>query len=239
MPVLRSVKDQTRSIDEVLLSARTLPKDMRGLDDSTVRRHVKSLDLVLKRAAAEGHRLAADVDIGGIRPKTTSKTPAHKRRAVFRIDEAKRAFGHTLWQGARSKGRRHEPGSVITRDAHYWIPLILAYSGARRAEVAGLLAEDIREVDGIPCMMIQSNEFRGIKGEAPDPREEERKTRIVPLHSHLIDLGLLEHAARALQRGDRLLFPDVVPTPRKGSRRAAMTDPALAVDKFGDSIDDG
>ena len=79
---------------------------------------------------------------------------------------------------------------------------------------------------------------RGIKGEKPNETDERRKkTRTVPIHSHLIELGLLEHAARHMKCGNGLLFPDVVLKPRKGSPRAELLDPALAVEKFGESID--
>ncbi|SFQ60509.1 hypothetical protein SAMN05421853_11298 [Roseivivax halotolerans] len=79
---------------------------------------------------------------------------------------------------------------------------------------------------------------RGIKGEKPNETDERpKKTRTVSIHSHLIELRLLEHAARHMKCGDGLLFPDVVPKPRKDSPRSELLDPALAVEKFGESID--
>ncbi len=130
---------------------------------------------------------------------------------------------------------RDQPLSGIPR---YWIPLILAYTGARRAEIAGLKASDIQDIEGHPCIVIQANEYRSIKGEEPGETDERyKKTRIVPLHPHLIELDLCKHAAEMTGRGEKLLFPDVVPKPRKESRRAAASDSALMVDKFGEFID--
>lgn len=117
--------------------------------------------------------------------------------------------------------------------------MILQYTGARRAEIAGLLASDIQVREGYDCIVIQANKYRGIKGEQPGETDEALKlTRVVPIHPHLIELGFLEYAQRMQSNGSALLFPDVVPTPRKNSKRALMPDLAMHVDKFGESIDD-
>jgi integrase len=128
---------------------------------------------------------------------------------------------------------------MIKKDSRYWVPLILAYTGARRGEIAGLLPSDIVRIEGIPTIIIQSNAWRGLKGEeegTTDPRK--KLTRFIPIHSHLMDLGLMEHAARMQAKGETFLFPDVVPKPRSGSARGLSPDTAKGVEKFGESIDD-
>lgn len=54
----------------------------------------------------------------------------------------------------------------------------------------------------------------------------------------MLDLGLLDYAEHIRTKGHSLLFPDVVPKPRKGSVRAKAEDPALLVKKFGERFDD-
>lgn len=128
---------------------------------------------------------------------------------------------------------------MIKKDSRYWVPLILAYTGARRAEIAGLLPSDIVMSDDIPTIVIQSNPWRGIKGEEPGTTDPRKKlTRVVPIHSHLVELGLVEYAARMRALGETFLFPDVIPKPRKGSARSLRPDPAEGVEKFGESLDD-
>ncbi len=234
---MRSDKDAHRTIDEVYLNARHVAPNERGLSSSTTRRHVKSMELLIARARAEGVPLPA-LETKGLKPKKKSSRNKHKARAVFRVEEARQLFTHTLWTGARSEGRRHDAGTTIVKDGKYWIPLILAYTGARRAEIAGMLASDVQIIDDIPTFVIQANVYRGIKGEAADCHEDDRLTRLVPIHSHLIELGIMEYAASITKKGHSLLFPDVVPVPRKGSKRATTEDLALSVEKFGERFDD-
>ncbi|WP_172839366.1 hypothetical protein [Tateyamaria omphalii] len=235
---MKSASDGQKSIEEIMQQARLLPKDRQGLGVTTRQRHVKSIELLLERAASEGHPQDGDLNVKKIKPKAKGKGSRHNQRSVFTLPELTTVFGHSLWQGARSKGDRHKPGTVIVKDSRYWIPLILAYTGARRAEIAGLEATDVQEIERHACIVIQANKYRGLKGEEQgetDPRY--KKTRVVPIHPHLIELGLLDHASDMQRRGHGLLFPDVVPKPQKGSARADVPDPALMVKKFGASID--
>ncbi|SEL00113.1 hypothetical protein SAMN04488032_109133 [Pacificibacter marinus] len=234
---LRSSKDAHRTVEEVYLNGKHMAANELGLDASTRRRHVKSVELVIARAKAEGIPLP-DLDTKNLKPKKKSSRNKHKARAVFRIDEARKLFSHTIWTGAHSAGRRHEQGTTVVQDGKYWIPLILAYTGARRAEISGMLASDVQVIEGIPALVIQSNVYRGIKGEAADINEDDKLTRVVPIHSHLIELGFLEYAGSIAKKGHKLLFPDVVPVPRKGSKRSKAEDPALSVEKFGERFDD-
>ena len=235
---LRSDKDAHQELEAILLGAKHLDTKDKGLAADTLRRHVKSIELLIKRAVAEGLAELKELDLKAIKPKKTSGRNRHKKRASFKFPETNRLLSHSLWTGAASAARRHVPGPVVTRDGAWWIPLILMYTGARRAEIAGMLASDIQDVDGIPAFIIQSNQYRGIKGEPKDAGPDEKLTRIVPIHSQLLDLGLLDYAEHIRTKGHALLFPDVVPKPRRGSARAQAEDPALLVDKFGERFDD-
>lgn len=236
---LRSVYDQRRSYGQVKAIAANMPRDQVGLASGTIKRHLKTLELFLGRAVSEGHALRFKPELASLRPKTSGRVLDHKRRSVFRLDEVRTVFAHPLWQGHQSPGRRHESGEMIKKDSRYWVPLILAYTGARRAEIAGLLPSDIEKIEGIPTIIIQSNAWRGLKGEEPGTTDPRKKlTRIVPIHSHLVELGLVEHAARMQALGETFLFPDVIPKPRKGSARSLSPDPAEGVEKFGESLDD-
>ena len=236
---LRSEYDQRRSYGQVKAMAANMPRDKVGLAAGTTKRHLKSLALLLSRATSEGHALRFTPDLEGLQPKAKGRVLDHKKRAVFRLSEARTVFAHTLWQGHKSPGRRHDPGDVVVKDSRYWVPLILAYTGARRAEIAGLLPSDITVIDGILTIIIQSNQWRGLKNEEQGTTDPLKKlTRYVPVHSHLRELGLMEHAEKMRAKGETFLFPDVIPTPRKGSARGLSPDPAAGVKKFGESIDD-
>ena len=234
---MKSSKDGGRTFEEIMMIARHLPKEQRGLHSETIRRHMKSLELVIDRARAEGHFLRDNLDLTRQKPKKRSRNKAHKRRSVFREAEAQKTFAHSVWQGCKSHGQRHTAGDVILKDALYWIPITLAYTGARRAEIAGLTVDDFEEHDGVPCIVIRPNQFRGIKGDPDAPNGEDSLTRNVPIHSHLIELGLLDQFAEMRSKGHKLAFPDVVPKARKTSAIQDAHERALSVEKFGESID--
>jgi len=67
----------------------------------------------------------------------------------------------------------------------FWIPMIAMYTGMRREEICQLHAEDIKEVGGIWCFDINDSAGKSLKTKSSD--------RLVPIHSKLIELGLLKY----------------------------------------------
>lgn len=92
------------------------------------------------------------------------------------------------------------------------VTLIAAYSGMRLGEICTLRKEDVQTVDGIPCFLIRPHSETGW---AP---KTEAGTRIVPVHSKLIEAGVL-----ALK--DTTDTPYLIPgleTSKQGVRGAAL-----------------
>jgi integrase len=83
--------------------------------------------------------------------------------------------------------------------ARRWVPFVAAYTGARVAEICQLRAEDIRSIEGIPCMV-----FAAEAGSLKNANSE----RAVPLHPSLIEEGFLDFAAK-MKEGP--LFVDLKP----------------------------
>ncbi|AVZ26814.1 phage integrase (plasmid) [Zymomonas mobilis subsp. mobilis ATCC 31822] len=65
------------------------------------------------------------------------------------------------------------------------VTLIAAYSGMRLGEIYVLRKEDLQSVDDIPCFLIRPHTETGW---AP---KTDAGTRIVPVHSKLIEAGVL------------------------------------------------
>jgi integrase len=78
--------------------------------------------------------------------------------------------------------------------ARRWVPWVCAYSGARVNEITQLRASDVIEIDGIQCVRI-TPEAGTVKSS---------RTRIVPLHPHLIAQGFVAFARK--KRGNAPLF---------------------------------
>jgi integrase len=90
------------------------------------------------------------------------------------------------------------------KDKHperYWLPLCLLWSGARREEIAQLYLDDVKQVEAVWVFDIKTDEKRGqgLKNEA--------SVRMVPVHSRLIELGLLQYVNQTRATGALRLFP--------------------------------
>ena len=77
------------------------------------------------------------------------------------------------------------PSSRIEASELYYVTMIAAYSGMRIKEITQLHKEDIALKDGIYCFNINTNDGKTTK--------TKNSIRFVPIHSKLIDLGLLEY----------------------------------------------
>ncbi|MCL1514850.1 integrase [Parasaccharibacter sp. TMW2.1890] len=97
--------------------------------------------------------------------------------------------------------------STISQATFAGITLVAAYSGMRLGEICNLRNEDIQEVDGIPCFLIR-----------PHPADKwtpktEAGTRNVPIHSVLLEWGILDFR----KDGEKFLFSELK-TPQSGPR---------------------
>jgi integrase len=77
--------------------------------------------------------------------------------------------------------RAMRDGDDLARE-RYWALLMLAYTGARRGEVAQAWAEDVLKVDDVWCFRVEpSND-----PEAPKRVKTKAGARMVPLHADLL-----------------------------------------------------
>ncbi|HVV40509.1 MAG TPA: hypothetical protein VHC94_05535 [Nitrobacter sp.] len=110
-------------------------------------------------------------------------------------------FASPLFTGCKSLHRRHVPGSVVVRDALYWVVLIIAYTGMRREEVCQLRVEHLcRDEDtGIWFFNLKA-EGLDLKDTSNEEDEDAiAAKRWVPVPNALIELGIIEclHSGRA------------------------------------------
>lgn len=109
----------------------------------------------------------------------------------------------------------------LNRLACRWVPWICAYTGARAGEITQLRKEDIFKEAGIDCIRI-TPEAGSVKN---------GNFRIVPLHPHLVELGLLEFVA---SRPNGYVFFDYV----ERKRRSGHTQAASVRGKVSDWVRD-
>lgn len=87
------------------------------------------------------------------------------------------------------------------KDAAYWIPLMGLFTGASVSELAQLRADDVFTDDTGPVLRITD------EGEAQQTKNAEERVRVVPLHSELVRLGLLDYARAVKDKGAERLWP--------------------------------
>lgn len=101
------------------------------------------------------------------------------------------------------------PEGLAHKDYQKWGPLIGIYSGARLNEIAQLHVTDVRQEDGIWCFDLNDDDDRKrLKAAA--------SRRIVPIHSALIKLGVLEFVHQRNGRKEHRLFPGFTYCPKNG-----------------------
>ncbi|MCD6619220.1 site-specific integrase [Aeromonas veronii] len=88
-------------------------------------------------------------------------------------------------------------------EAHYWVPLMLYYTGARAEEICQLYVADLMQQDGIWSFRVaELREDQSVKNRSSN--------RDIPVHPHLLTLGLLDYV-RTLPADGRL-FPLLQPS---------------------------
>lgn len=87
--------------------------------------------------------------------------------------------------------------------AHYWIPILLYYTGARVEEIAQLHLSDIKLTHEVPHLVITNEQDdQSLKNDG--------SVRAVPLHNHVIELGFADYVGDLPSSGR--LFPKLTKT---------------------------
>ncbi|EEX09671.1 putative phage integrase family protein [Ruegeria lacuscaerulensis ITI-1157] len=223
----KSPRQRALTFKELLDDAKTIPDDKIGLEAGTIERHLTTIKSVVEHAEYEGTPVFRTPKVANLVPED-DRTDAEKT-AVFTVPDVRRLFAHPLWTGCKNFRDRHKPGNKLFKDHHYWINLLLAHTGARRAEIAGLLVTDVLEEDGIPYIYIRANHLRGLKNK--------HSKRRIPIHPEVIELGFLEFVATIKSKQQFVLFPAAVPAKIRDACLDLHAPPPPYNPKFGDNLD--
>ncbi len=151
----KSPKDQASTRDEVMAKAASLPPDKVGLSVGTINRHLDHLNQIADWARDEGLPIDPNLKPTKLRRKETVR--ARDKRDAFTVDQLREVFKNPVWTGSRSEHHQTQSGKEVFKNGIYWCPLIGAYTGARREEIAGLSPFDIVESDGVVCLSIEDS----------------------------------------------------------------------------------
>lgn len=165
---------------------------------ATVRKQLRALSAVLNFAVQRLEAMPEEpVSASGMLraiAKAAGRAESRSREAkVYRKDELRAIFGSPLFKGEWAP-RKADFGRGL-----YWLPLLMAYTGGRREELAQLLVTDVQRCSdaGVWYLSISPGESKTVKTAS--------SRRRVPLHADLLALGFLEYAQGVSQDGR--LFP--------------------------------
>jgi integrase len=100
--------------------------------------------------------------------------------------------------------------------AGVWLPLVALYTGARQAEIAGLMVADVLTDSGTAISYLMLTE----QAKVGKRLKTKMSQRAIPVHSGLVALGFLDYVkARARFGENAWLFPTVAPD-QKGAVQA-------------------
>jgi|GEM_PF-6800376 len=183
--------------------------------------HPKTINIHLEFFFSAFRRFIAEGEVVGENPFGALRFDARALRHAADEQEGRDAwprahlqtlFDSPLWTGCKGATRRKEPGPVVIEDGWFWAPLIALYAGLRMEEALQLRTADITEMDGLPVIRVAWSK---------DQRRKSRSARrVVPIHSHLIRIGLLDFAEEARRRGVRVLFPELPRTKPRDTLQA-------------------
>lgn len=163
---------------------------VKRMDMKTVKRHVTAMNRYWDWLEHAKH-----LDADQTSPFTGHSFPGTKSGKSDRDDWTAEQFKRLL----TSADYRDAPGGSALR----WLPLISLHSGMRLEEICRLRPDhDIITENGVACFHIQPHP------DGWDPKTEagERK---VPIHSWLIQHGILNLAAKRRAEGCERLFPEL------------------------------
>lgn len=115
-------------------------------------------------------------------------TPAHKKKAKFTKEELALVFGPGFVEACKDIPWR------------FWVPILGLFTGARLDEIAQARVDDVREIDGVWCLVVEAADGKPVKTLSGDRR--------VPLHPFLIqDLKFLAFIEQMRASNEVELFP--------------------------------
>jgi integrase len=122
--------------------------------------------------------------------KVKEKVAGHEKREPFTDSDLIALFTSPEYQTGKHK-----------HPYHYWLPLLGLFTGARIDELCQLHLEDIYQVGGLWVIDINAKGDRKLKSLS--------SARVLPLHSRLIALGLIEYVFVLRKNGQTRLFPEL------------------------------
>ncbi len=174
-----------RSIAEAMEIAAVLQMPL--LQPATINAHLIKFGAIIRFGRDEGWVLGnpmADIEVN-------DPVDASEKRDPFNLDQLTAIFHSEPWASPAEK--------TGEKPSRFWVPLLALFSGARLGEICGLRTDEIVDRDCIPVIHVRDRPDRHTKG---------RKSRFIPVHSTLVELGFIAFVEERRKLGSAMLFPE-------------------------------
>jgi integrase len=164
---------------------------------ATVNRTLSPICTFLNWAVVEGHILANPAS----RLRAIDRVRADTQRAAYQDVDLQFIFEKSpMYRGCEESWKRNHPGSKIFKDARFWLPLIALFTGMRLEEIAQLKCRDIKQIDGVWVIDVNISDGNQLKSQSSQ--------RLIPIHSELLKIGLLDRVEETIVSGHERLWPE-------------------------------
>ena len=187
LPANYQKKPQTRGrpIDEVIEIAKA--QRMPLIMPATINSHLNKFGALVRFGRDEGW--VQGNPMAGI--EVDDPVDAEDKRDPFSISHLQSIFSSEPW-ASRDMLLNSKP-------SRYWVPLIGLFTGARRGEICGLRVDEIVQHDGTWIIELRNR---------PDRKIKARKSRVIPVHSMLKHMGLIDFVEHQKKAKQEFLFPE-------------------------------
>lgn len=172
-----------------------------AISTRTVAKHISGLKMFYQWLQDEG-RVSENL-FSGLAPTINRRG---KKAAEFSDQQLIQLFRSPLFAGCAGTSNIRQyssSGPTQIRDWRFWLPLMSAFSGARLGELAQLHVTDICQKDGVHYLDIND------QGDPDKYTKSEWSNRIVPIHSELQKVGMIQYVEEQRSKGQTRLFPEL------------------------------
>jgi len=197
----KSPRDETRTIDELRKIAAQKPQALRGLEGTTVNKHLTFIGQLLRFARSQGIKIDNEMDLTSLRVPKPKNQRARNQRPVPPAAALVRVFKAPCFHGCASWDKPYDVGQEIYHRGLYYVPTMLVYWEVRREEACGLEVDDFFLDGPHPYVYIRPNGQRRVKNV--------QSIRYLPLHFEQIRLNLPDYVKAIRRLGYKRVFPDL------------------------------
>lgn len=191
--IMRDTKNfPVKFVVDLQKSKKAQGKEIIVLDGSTINNNLGRIHSVFQWARDQGYM--TENPVSNMQIKVSDR---EAKRLPFELDEVKKIFKSPIFLERKYR-----------KPFQYWGPTIAIYGGMRLNEIAQLHLEDIREEHGILVFDVNAKELSSQVATYKKLKTQTSK-RLVPVHSKLKHLGLIDYVEHLKRAGQIRLFPEL------------------------------